>query len=91
MLAILSYDIRNPSRLAKVAKTCEFYGIRVQYSVFELRVDEDELGKLWEKLKKIIDPNEDRITCYKICSNCAEKIRDAGVQEHHEKVVAYVF
>lgn len=91
MLAILAYDIRDPKRLAKVAKTCEFYGLRVQYSIFELRVEEAELEELWKTLNKIIDPKMDRISCYKICTTCATKIRDAGVQEHHEKVVAYVF
>ncbi len=35
MLILLGYDIANQKRFAKVAKTCEYYGLRVQYSFFE--------------------------------------------------------
>ena len=44
MLVLVSYDVamndeRGPKRLRHVAKTCQNYGQRVQYSVFECIVD----------------------------------------------------
>ena len=30
MLTIVAYDITDPKRLARVAKVCEDYGVRVQ-------------------------------------------------------------
>lgn len=35
MLMIVAYDIRKPRRLRQIAKHCEDYGIRIQYSMFE--------------------------------------------------------
>ncbi len=40
MLTLLAYDITNDKRLRQVARTCEEYRVRVQYSVFECRLDE---------------------------------------------------
>ena len=37
MLNVIAYDITDPKRLARVAKVCEAYGMRVQYSLFECR------------------------------------------------------
>ncbi len=30
MLTLVAYDIREPKRLAKIAKTCEDFGVRIQ-------------------------------------------------------------
>ena len=50
MLTLVAYDICEAKRLAKVARVCEDYGVRVQYSVFECRLDEDEFTDFWLKL-----------------------------------------
>ncbi len=38
MNTIIVYDIANPRRLYKVAKILKDYGVRVQYSKFELEL-----------------------------------------------------
>lgn len=91
MLSLVAYDIREPKRLIKIAKTCEDFGVRIQYSVFECRLEADAFDRFWNKLNEIIDPQTDRITAYKVCTACARDIRDAGAQTHSQKVVAYVF
>ena len=91
MLTIVAYDIREPRRLAKIAKTCQDFGVRIQYSVFECRLEADTFDRFWSALNDILDPVADRITAYKVCASCAKDIRDAGVQTHSQKVVAYVF
>jgi len=91
MLTIVAYDISDHKRLAKVAKLCEDYGVRVQYSVFECRLDGQRFEKFWFELEVLIDPATDRILAYKVCANCARNIHAAGIQFNTEKVIAYVF
>ena len=91
LLILVSYDIREPKRLGKVAKVCEAYGVRIQYSVFECRLQADIFDRFWDKLNAVIDHKEDRITAFRVCAKCAQHTRDAGQQEHFQKVVAYVF
>lgn len=90
MLSLVSYDITDPKRLRNVAKVCEDWGMRVQYSVFECRLEADAFDRFWQSLKAEIDPSVDRLVAYKICLNCAQEIRCAGTMETSEKVVAYV-
>jgi len=90
MLTLIAYDITDPKRLHKVAQVCEDWGLRVQYSVFECRLEADSFDRFWDALKKEIDPAEDRVVAYKICLNCARDIRCAGTMITTEKVVAYV-
>lgn len=90
MLTLVAYDITDPKRLHKVAKICEDWGVRVQYSVFECRLEATAFDRFWEDLKSTVDPSADRIVAYKICLNCAREIRTAGTMVLSEKVVAYV-
>ncbi len=90
MLTLVAYDITDPKRLHKVAKVCEDWGLRIQYSVFECRLEADSFTRFWDELSAAINPKLDRIIAYKICTKCAREIHSAGVQEHYEKVVAYV-
>ena len=91
MLTLVAYDITDHKRLTKVAKHCEDYGVRIQYSIFECRLEAGVFDRFWEELEELIDPETDRLVAYKICVACAKDIRSAGTQIHHEKVVAYVF
>lgn len=91
MLTVVAYDITEPRRLKRIADICEDYGMRVQYSVFECRLEADKFGRFWDELVAVIDPATDRLVAYKVCVACARDIRSAGTQTHQEKVVAYVF
>jgi CRISPR-associated protein Cas2 len=46
MLIVVSYDILNDSRRTRLAHALKDFGERVQYSVFECRLDTEQLGKL---------------------------------------------
>lgn len=93
MLMIVAYDITDPKRLRNVAKHCEDYGIRVQYSVFECRLEHERFEEFWSGLKDLIDPQEDRLVAYRVCRECAREIRTAGVMQlsPDNKVVCYMF
>jgi CRISPR-associated protein Cas2 len=58
---LVSYDISSPRRLRKVAKTCEAFGSRLQFSVFECPLDSKRLQQLRAALDAIIHHEEDQI------------------------------
>lgn len=78
MLYLVAYDICSPKRLRHVAKTCQDYGVRVEYSVFECDLAQEVFKKLWLKLMDIIDENEDCVLAYRICGSCVQKIESIG-------------
>jgi CRISPR-associated protein Cas2 len=90
MLTLLAYDIADHKRLARVARICEDYGVRVQYSVFECRLEEDEFTDFWLKLLEVIDEDEDRLVAYKIDARCAKETLTAGTMVCSEKAVCYL-
>lgn len=75
---LLTYDIADPKRLAKVAKAMEAVGERVQDSVFEAYLNEAELEKLLKKIKKTINETEDSLRIYSLCAACRGKVRCIG-------------
>lgn len=90
MLTLVAYDISDDKRLRRVAQTCEDYGVRVQYSVFECRLDEEEFADFWLKLLEVIDEKEDRLVAYKIDARSAKETLTAGTMVCSEKVVCYL-
>ena len=90
MLTLVAYDIADPKRLARVAKVCEDYGVRVQYSVFECRLDEADFTNFWLKLLGCLDETEDRVVAYKIDARSAQETLTAGTMVCSEKVLCYL-
>lgn len=90
MLSVVAYDIANAKRLAKVAKVCEDWGLRVQYSIFECHLEETQFQKFWGELILHIDETEDRLVAYKIDARCAKETLSAGQMVCTEKVVCYM-
>jgi CRISPR-associated protein Cas2 len=90
MLTLVAYDITEPKRLAKVARVCEDFGVRVQYSVFECRLDEDGFTDFWLRLLDVINEDEDRLVAYKIDARSAKETLTAGTMVCSEKVVCYL-
>ena len=90
MLILIAYDIAAPKRLSRVAKVCEDFGLRVQYSLFECHLEERQFLRLWKRLLKEIDEQEDRIVAYKIDARSAKETMTAGTMVCSEKVVCYL-
>lgn len=74
MLYIVSYDIPNDRRRTKLARILKDFGTRVQYSVFECRLRERQLQKMLARVRKLIDPKEDRVRVYGLCADCADRV-----------------
>lgn len=90
MLSLVAYDIADHKRLARVARICEDFGVRVQYSIFECRLDDDEFTDFWLQLLEEIDEAEDRLVAYKIDSRSARETLTAGTMVCSEKVMCYL-
>lgn len=89
-MTLVAYDICEPKRLHRVAKVCESFGVRVQYSVFECRLEEAEFNEFWLALLLEIDEAEDRLVAYKIDARCAKETLTAGTMVCSEKAVCYL-
>jgi CRISPR-associated protein Cas2 len=58
---LVSYDICDDKRLAKVHKTMRGFGDHLQYSVFECQMTPTDLIKCRTALGKIIDHRQDQV------------------------------
>jgi CRISPR-associated protein Cas2 len=86
MFVIVSYDVstENPAgqrRLRRVAKTCQDYGQRVQYSIFECMVDPAQWAFLKQRLIDEIDPEKDSLRFYYLGSNWKRRVEHVGVRK----------
>jgi CRISPR-associated protein Cas2 len=89
---LVAYDICDPKRLRKVAKTCEDFGFRRQYSVFICRLSAVDLVRLKSRLYDIIDLQEDQVLFIPLCGRCADAIEALGkpVERYDAKDVVIV-
>jgi CRISPR-associated protein Cas2 len=81
MFVVISYDIEDDKKRYKVSQILENYGTRVQYSVFECIINEQQLKEIKEKTKNIVNKEKDSIRIYIICENCLKKIDIIGIGE----------
>lgn len=85
MLILVSYDVSVQSsdgarRLRRIAKACQNYGQRVQYSVFEVQVDTSLWVGLKDQLINIIDPAVDSLRFYYLGNNWRHKVEHVGAK-----------
>lgn len=85
MLVLVTYDVSvdttgGQKRLRRVAKCCTDFGIRVQNSVFECIVNEEQFIRLRHGILKEIDQNKDSIRFYRLGNNYLEKVEFYGVK-----------
>lgn len=86
MLVLVSYDVKTsdpggPKRLRRVAKICQNYGQRVQFSVFECIVDPAQWTILKQKLVNEIDEGVDSLRFYFLGSNWKRRVEHVGAKE----------
>lgn len=87
MMVLVSYDVaeddNGKKRLRNVARTCQNYGQRVQYSVFECLVDPAQWAQLRSKLEHIIDNRFDSLRYYYLGSNWQRKVEQVGAKQSY--------
>ncbi len=88
-MLLITYDVRTETpegkrRLRHVAKQCENFGQRVQYSVFECLVDPVQYADLRSRLEKIIDHDEDSIRYYNLGKNWRRRVVHVGAKASYD-------
>ena len=76
---LISYDIVDKRKRARIARLMEANGVRVQKSVFECWLSERQYLELRGKLEGIIDLKTDTIRYYQLCKDCVMGIEYVGV------------
>jgi CRISPR-associated protein Cas2 len=67
---IIAYDVADDRRRYHLSKALERYGMRIQYSVFELSLKPKDLQKLVDQLAGLIDNTGDRLLVMQLCPGC---------------------
>lgn len=75
---VVAYDIADDRRRERVARILEGYGERVQYSVFECRLDRMGYLRLRHALEEVIKPAEDAVCFYFMCEADVRRIERVG-------------
>jgi CRISPR-associated protein Cas2 len=78
MFVVVTYDITDDRRRLHVSDELENFGARVNYSVFECRLDPDHLADLKQRLAEKIEPTEDNVRYYTLCDACVRKVEVQG-------------
>jgi CRISPR-associated protein Cas2 len=89
---LVAYDISDPKRLRKVARTCEDFGLRRQYSVFFCRLTPTNLVRLRSRLYDVIDLEDDQVIFIPLCRRCADLIGTLGrpIEAHDARDIVIV-
>ncbi len=67
------YDITDAKRLNKVANILQDYGVRIQKSVFELRLSTASRQLMEKRLRAVMDEQKDGIKLFPLCEACVDK------------------
>jgi CRISPR-associated protein Cas2 len=83
MLVLVSYDVSfeepdGKRRLRKIAKVCENFGQRVQYSVFECVVEPAQWVQLRHRLLDAYDEDRDSLRFYFLGKNWQRRVEQHG-------------
>ena len=85
MLVLITYDVATADkagerRLRQVAKTCENFGQRVQKSVFECTVNNEQFVHLKQQLTGLIDIETDSLRFYLLGNEWKRRVEHFGVR-----------
>ena len=83
MLVVISYDVNTQDaegrkRLRRIARHCQDFGQRVQFSVFECLVDPAQWTALRSKLEKEMEKSKDSLRFYFLGANWQRRVEHLG-------------
>lgn len=85
MMVLVTYDVNTVEgdgerRLRRVARACQDFGQRVQFSVFEIEVDPAQWVLVKSRLEGIIRPERDSLRYYYLGSNWRRRVEHVGAK-----------
>ena len=89
MDVLVAYDIADTdgvgaARLRRIARVCEKYGQRVQFSVFECRLSPERLARLIGEVQDVIDSGCDSVMVYRFRGRIGDARMRIGRRQAHE-------
>lgn len=86
MLVVISYDVQTTDaagrrRLRRIAKACQDYGQRVQFSIFECEVSPARWVELRARLLSIMDSKTDSLRFYNLGADGQRRIEHVGTRQ----------
>jgi len=66
---LVTYDIADPKRLARLFKFLKKQGVPVQYSVFLVEASAAKMGTLIVQIAKMVDADADDVRAYRLPEN----------------------
>ena len=89
MLVLVSYDVSleerdGARRLRRIAKACQDYGQRVQYSVFECVVDPAQWTRLKNRLLAEMNEEKDSLRFYYLGANWKRRVEHVGAKAAYD-------
>ena len=96
MLMLVTYDVATSDaagrrRLRRVARLCQDFGQRVQYSVFECQVDAARWTVLRAQLLSEIDERVDSLRFYRLGTNWRGRVEHVGAKASYDPDKPIVF
>lgn len=96
MHIVITYDVNTETkagrrRLRRVAKLCEDYGQRVQFSVFECSVDEMQMDALLAAFADEIDGKLDSLRIYRLHGSREGAVYTLGKDSYRDFSAPLVF
>ena len=82
---LVIYDIRDETRLRKVAKHMEGYGVRVQKSVFEIEASSKIIDRLRKEINTLLNIEQDYVVYFEICERDWQKREKYGPGKYQEE------
>jgi len=85
MTIVITYDVETKTpegrrRLRRVAQACLDYGQRVQFSVFEVQLNDTQWTKLRLRLLDEIDPRVDSLRFYFLGEDATKRTEHHGAK-----------
>ena len=86
---LITYDVATSDsagrrRLRRVARACQDFGQRVQYSVFECQVDPAQWTMLRARLMDEIDERTDSLRFYRLGANWRSRVEHLGSKPSYD-------
>lgn len=96
MMMLITYDVATESsagrrRLRRIARLCQDYGQRVQYSVFECNVNPAQWAIFRARLIDEINEASDSLRFYRLGANWRPRVEHIGAKKAYDPDGPMVF
>ena len=76
--AVITHDISADDDRARVAALLSRKGVRLQHSVFKVRVPAEEFDELVEQISSLVNVDRDVVHLFRQCNNCMDIQQEIG-------------